>query len=79
MMRSLDHFVLIKASKSRGGVWSDDDYYVRAGRKVVGRITLHPQVLKDLSWFWTITARENPTINSQSRIFSDTRTGDGGF
>jgi hypothetical protein len=27
---SLDQFVLIKASKSLGGVWSDDDYFVRA-------------------------------------------------
>src|SRR5262245_1329490 len=26
MTGSLDHFVLIKASKSRGGVWSDDEY-----------------------------------------------------
>ena len=29
MTGSLDQFVLIKASKSRGGVWSDDDYSVR--------------------------------------------------
>jgi hypothetical protein len=68
----LDHFVLIKASNSRGGVWSDDDYYVRAGRKVVGRITLQPQVLKDLSWFWTITAREIPP-SIHNRGYSATR------
>jgi hypothetical protein len=29
MTGSLDQFVLIKASKSRGGVLSDDDYYMR--------------------------------------------------
>jgi hypothetical protein len=73
MTGSLDHFVLIKASKSRGGVWSDDEYYVRAGRgKVVGRIMLHPQVLKDLSWFWTITAREIPP-SIHNRGYSATR------
>jgi hypothetical protein len=72
MTGSLDQFVLIKASKSLGGVWSDDDYIVRAGRKVVGRITLQPRVLKDLSWFWTITAREIPP-SIHNRGYSATR------
>jgi hypothetical protein len=42
MTGSLDQFVLIKASKSRGGVWSDDDYIVRdrARNIVIGRIML---------------------------------------
>jgi len=61
MTGSLDQFVLIKAGKSRGGVWSDDDYYVRDRvHKVVGRIMLHPQAPKDKPWFWTIVAREIP-------------------
>ena len=62
MTGSLDQFVLIKASKSLGGVWSDDDYIVRdrARNIVVGRIMLHPQEPKDQPWFWTITAREIP-------------------
>jgi len=48
MTGSLDQFVLIKASKSRGGVRSNDDYYVRdRAHKVVGRIRLHPQAPKD--------------------------------
>jgi hypothetical protein len=61
MTGSLDQF-LIKASKSRGGVWSDDDYYVRdqAHNVVVGRITLHPQAPNEKPWFWTITARQIP-------------------
>ena len=61
MTGSLDQFVLIKASKSRGGVWKDNDYYVRdRAHKVVGRIRLHPQASKDQVRFWTITAREIP-------------------
>ena len=62
MTGSLDQFVLIKASKSRGGVWSYDDCLVRDRTRnvVVGRIMLHPQAPKDQPWFWTITAREIP-------------------
>jgi hypothetical protein len=74
MTGSLDQFVLIKASKSRGGVWSDDDYLVRdrARNVVVGRIMLHPQAPKDLPWFWTITAREIPP-SVYNRGYSATR------
>ena len=43
----LDQFVLIKASKSLGGVWADDDYYVRDQAHVIGRIMLHPQAPKE--------------------------------
>jgi hypothetical protein len=74
MTRSLDEFVLIKASKSLGGVWSDDDYLVRdrARNVVVGRIMLHPQAPKDQPWFWTITAREmSPSVHN--RGYSTTR------
>jgi hypothetical protein len=81
MTGSLDQFVLIKASKSLGGVWSDDDYIVRdrARNVVVGRIMLHPAsnerpaVVLDDNGAW------NPTISWQSRLRSDTWTADGGF
>jgi hypothetical protein len=73
-------FVLISARKSRGGEWSPDDYDVRDSQgKVVGRIMLHPQAPKDQPWFWTINGTRNPAVSLQSWIFSDTRTGDGGF
>ena len=76
----LDQFVLIKASKSRGGVWSDDDYYVRdRAHNVVGRIMLHPQAPKDWPWFWTITAREiSPSVHNRGYC-NNTRTGDDRF
>jgi hypothetical protein len=62
MTGSLDQFVLIKASKSLGGVWSDDDYIVRdrARNVVVGRIMLHPASNQYQPWFWTIMAHEIP-------------------
>jgi len=61
MTGSLDQFVLIRASKSRGGEWSHDDYDVRDSLgKVVGRIMRHSQARKGRPWFWTITAREMP-------------------
>jgi hypothetical protein len=73
MTGPLDQFVLIKASKSRGGVWADDDYYVRdQAHNVVGRITLHPQAPKDKPWFWTITTRRIPP-SVHNRGYSATR------
>ena len=74
MTGSLDHFVLVKASKSLGGAWSDDDYIVRdrARNVVVGRIMLHPQAPKGQPWLWTITAREIPP-SVYNRGYSATR------
>ena len=53
--------VLVSARKSRGtNHWDKDDYDVRLGRPVVGRIFRHPQALEAEPWFWTITARKQP-------------------
>jgi hypothetical protein len=72
-MPLLNQFVLIKASKSRGGERSPDDYDVRDSHgKVVGRIMLPPQAPKDQPWFWTITAREIPP-SVHNRGYSATR------
>ena len=52
---------LVRANKSRGGGhWSDHDYDVYAGGRVIGRIMLQTQAPKDQPWFWfwTITAQE---------------------
>ena len=41
---------LVRANKSSGGGFcSDDDYDVREGNRVIGRIMLHP------SWCWSAT------------------------
>ena len=74
MTLSLDRFVLIKASKGLGGVWSDDDYIVRDQDRnvVVGHIRLHPQAPKDKPWFWTIMARVIPP-SVYNRGYSTTR------
>jgi hypothetical protein len=57
--------VLVSARKSRGAdSWDKDDYDVRLGDAsgpVVGRIMRHPQAPEDQPWFWTITAREQPS------------------
>ena len=57
---------LKRPSKSRpSGEWSDDDYDVRDGDRVIGRIMLFPQAPHGRPWFWSITAGE-----AKSSIFN---------
>jgi hypothetical protein len=53
---SMTTLLLVPANKSRGGdFWPADDFDVRdEGRRVVGRIMVHPQAPKERPWFWTI-------------------------
>lgn len=65
--------ILIRANASRGGdFWPDDDYDVRDdGRRVIGRIMLHPQAPAGSPWFWTIVQGIPPSI--QNRGWAATR------
>ena len=47
-------FTLVRSNKNRGG--GDDDFDVRDGDRVIGRIVRHPQAPTEAPWFWAITA-----------------------
>jgi hypothetical protein len=47
-------FTFVRSNKNRGG--GDDDFDVRDGDRVIGRIVRHPQAPKEAPWFWAITA-----------------------
>jgi hypothetical protein len=72
--------ILKHANKSRLGAidWGPDDYDVFDGERCIGRTFLSPASPPDLSWMWTIIAREHPS-SIHNRGYSDTRAGDGGF
>ena len=50
-------FILVRANKNRGG--GDDDFDVRDGDRVIGRIVRHPQAPNEAPWFWAITAESH--------------------
>lgn len=52
--------ILKKTAAAMGGEWSDNDYVVLDGGKVIGRIMLHPQAPQGRPWFWTITSLAHP-------------------
>jgi len=52
--------ILKKTAAAMSGEWSDNDYVVLDGGKVVGRIMLHPQAPQGQPWFWTITELKFP-------------------
>ncbi len=54
---------LMRASKSRDGEWSADDYDVFEGNQRVGRISLTTQAPQGMPWFWAITARPESAQN----------------
>jgi len=47
-------FTFVRSTKNRGG--GDDDFDVRDGDRVIGRIVRHPQAPKEAPWFWVISA-----------------------
>jgi hypothetical protein len=77
MPGSQNQFVLISARKSRGGEWSADDYDVRNSHGRAHHAS--PASTERPAVVLNDNGTRNPTISSQSWIFSDTRTGDGGF
>ena len=53
-------FTLTRANKNRGG--GDDDFDVRDGDRVIGRIVRHPQAPDKAPWFWAITAESRKPL-----------------
>ena len=69
----------LASTKRYFGSGDKDDHVVLDGGGVIGRIFLSPQSPPDRNWMWTITAMEYPPDDPKPRLFTDTRTSDGGF
>jgi hypothetical protein len=61
------------------GIGDKDDYAVVDGKRVIGRIFLHPQAPTAEPWVWTITAREQPSSLYNRGYCAFARTSDGGI
>ena len=71
--------LILASTKRYFGFGDKDDRVVLYGGRVIGRIFLSPQAPAARNWMWTITVMDYPRTILQSRLFSDTRTSDGGF
>jgi len=79
MPGSLNQFVLISARKSRGGEWSPDDYDVRDN---AGSSRAHHAAPAGTGKSFLVLDDNDSghsAISSQSRLFTEPRTSDGGF
>ena len=54
---------LIRATGTRDGEWSADEYDVFEGNRPIGRIALRSQAPEGRPWFWSITVRPDSPQN----------------
>jgi hypothetical protein len=54
---------LVRATPTRDGEWTSDDYDVFDGKQPVGRIALTPKGPEGRPWLWAITVRAQSSQN----------------
>jgi hypothetical protein len=63
-------FTFVRSTKNRGG--GEDDFDVRDGDRIIGRIVRHPQAPREAPWFWAITA-ESHRVSLADRGYAASR------